>query len=49
VNGHGLYKITDVIVDSVSMALSQRSVFARLIQRDGGQVANLLATMRDKS
>jgi len=42
----GRYKIADVIVDGVSMALTQRSDFAAMIQRNGGQVAGLLAAMR---
>jgi phospholipid transport system substrate-binding protein len=42
----GRYKISDVIVDRVSMALSQRSEFAAIIQRNGGQVSGLLATLR---
>jgi phospholipid transport system substrate-binding protein len=42
----GHYKITDVIVDGVSMGLTQRSEFAAMIQRNGGQVAGLLAAMR---
>ena len=43
--GDGVYKITDVIVGGVSMALTQRSEFAGLIQRNGGQLAGLLANM----
>jgi phospholipid transport system substrate-binding protein len=42
----GHYKISDVIVDGVSMALTQRSEFAAMIQRNGGQVAGLLTAMR---
>jgi phospholipid transport system substrate-binding protein len=42
----GHYKITDLIVDGVSMALTQRSEFAAMIQRNGGQVAGLLAALR---
>ena len=42
---NGVYKITDLIVDGVSMALTQRSEFAGLIQRNGGQLAGLLANM----
>jgi len=40
---NGVYKITDGSVDGVSMALTQRSEFAGLIQRNGGQLAGLLA------
>jgi phospholipid transport system substrate-binding protein len=43
----GRYKITDVSIDGVSMALTQRSEFAAIVQRNGGQVAGLLATMRE--
>src|SRR5204862_4271057 len=42
---NGVYKITDVNVDGVSMALTQRSEFAGLIQRNGGKLAGLLANM----
>lgn len=42
----GLYKIEDVAIDGVSMALSQRSEIAGLIARNGGRVGLLLATMR---
>jgi phospholipid transport system substrate-binding protein len=43
----GRCKITDVSIDGVSMALTQRSEFAAIVQRNGGQVAGLLATMRE--
>lgn len=43
----GRYKITDVSIDGVSMALTQRSEFAAIVQRSGGRVAGLLATMRE--
>jgi phospholipid transport system substrate-binding protein len=43
----GRYKIRDVIIDGVSMAMAQRFAFASMIQRSGGQVAGLLATMRE--
>jgi phospholipid transport system substrate-binding protein len=42
----GVYKITDLVVDNVSMAASQRSEFAGTIQRTGGTVSGLIATMR---
>jgi phospholipid transport system substrate-binding protein len=41
----GVYKIEDVGIDGVSMALAQRSEIATLIAREGGQVGMLLATM----
>ena len=43
----GRYKIADVSIDGVSMALTQRAEFAAIVQRNGGQVAGLLATMRE--
>jgi phospholipid transport system substrate-binding protein len=42
----GLYKIEDVAIDGVSMALAQRSEIAALIARQGGQVGTVLTTMR---
>jgi phospholipid transport system substrate-binding protein len=45
----GRYKISDVVVDGVSMALTHRSDFAAIIQRNGGQVTGLLATMREEN
>jgi len=47
--GDGLYKIADLIIDGVSMGASERSEFASVIQRSGGQVQGLLAMMREKS
>ena len=38
----GLYKISDVVIDGVSMAATQRSEFAQAIQRNGGRVEGLL-------
>jgi phospholipid transport system substrate-binding protein len=43
------YKITDVIVEGISMAVTQRSEFASVIRRHGGQVDGLLALMRQKT
>ena len=42
---NGLYKISDVIIDNISMALSERQAFARQLQLSGGKVAGLLARM----
>jgi phospholipid transport system substrate-binding protein len=42
----GVYKIEDVAIDGVSMALAQRSEIAALIAREGGQVGVVLAKMR---
>jgi phospholipid transport system substrate-binding protein len=41
----GLYKIEDVAIDGVSMALAQRSEISALIAREGGRIEMLLATM----
>jgi phospholipid transport system substrate-binding protein len=43
------YKITDVIVDGISMAVTQRSEFAAVIQRHGGQVEGLIDLLRQKT
>ncbi len=49
VNDDGAYKISDVIVEGVSMLVTQRSEFASIIQRHGGQVQGLLDLMREKT
>ena len=46
---NGRYKVDDVIVEGVSMAVTQRSEFASIIQRNGGQLAGLITIMREKS
>jgi phospholipid transport system substrate-binding protein len=45
----GTYKINDVVVDGISMAITQRSEFASVIQRNGGNVQGLLAMLRAKT
>jgi phospholipid transport system substrate-binding protein len=49
VNDDGAYKISDVIVEGVSMTVTQRSEFASVIQRHGGQVQGLIDLMREKT
>ena len=49
VNDNGRYKINDVIDEGVSMAVTQRSEFASIIQRNGGQLGGLIAMMREKT
>jgi phospholipid transport system substrate-binding protein len=49
VNNNGAYKIYDVIVEGISMAVTQRSEFAAIMQRNGGQVRSLIALMRQKT
>ena len=45
----GTYKINDVRVEGVSMAATQRSEFASVIQRNGGQVQGLISALRQKT
>lgn len=42
------YKIVDVDVEGVSMALTQREEFASVIQRNGGSVAGLTKALKQK-
>jgi len=42
------FKITDVVVEGVSMSITQRDDFSATIQRAGGRVDALLAQLRDK-
>jgi phospholipid transport system substrate-binding protein len=42
----GLYKIEDVAIDGISMALTQRFQISQLMARDGGQLGTLLVSMR---
>jgi phospholipid transport system substrate-binding protein len=46
---NGSYKINDVIVEGVSMTMTQRSEFAAVVQRNGGQVQSLISMMREKT
>jgi phospholipid transport system substrate-binding protein len=46
---NGIYKIADVSVDGISMAVTQRSEFASVIQHHGGQVQGLIAMLREKT
>jgi len=45
----GGFKITDVVVEGVSMAITQRQEFASVIQRGGGDLEVLLKLLRDKT
>jgi phospholipid transport system substrate-binding protein len=49
VGRNGAYKIADVSVDGISMAVTQRSEFASVIQHNGGQVQGLIAMLREKT
>ncbi len=44
----GRYRIVDVIVEGVSMSVTQRSDFAAVIQRGGGDIGVLLTHLRGK-
>ncbi len=46
---NGTFKIVDVVVEAVSMSVTQRSEFASVIQRGGGKISSLLAALRDKT
>ena len=45
----GSYKIIDVVVEGISMVITQRSAFASVIQRSGGRVSGLLSELRKKT
>jgi phospholipid transport system substrate-binding protein len=49
VSENGAYKVNDIIVEGVSMTATQRSEFASIVQRNGGQLRGLIALMREKS
>lgn len=49
VTENGSYKISDIIVEGISMMTTQRSEFASVVQRNGGQVRGLIAMMREKT
>jgi len=42
----GAYRVTDLVLDGVSMAATQHDEFAAILQRTGGTVAGLLLMMR---
>ena len=46
---NGIYKISDVAVDGISMAVTQRSEFASVIQHNGGQIQGLITMLREKT
>jgi len=47
-NRDGRYKVVDVIVEGVSMAMTQRSDFSSVVQRGGGDMEALLVHLRGK-
>ncbi|WP_158240496.1 MlaC/ttg2D family ABC transporter substrate-binding protein [Telmatospirillum siberiense] len=44
----GAFRITDIIAEGVSMAITLRSDYASTMQANGGRIDTLLATMRTK-
>jgi phospholipid transport system substrate-binding protein len=46
---NGTFKIFDVVVEGISMSITQRDDFAAVIQRNGGKVEGLLASLREKT
>jgi phospholipid transport system substrate-binding protein len=44
----GAYKVIDVVVEGVSMSLTQQQDFSAVIQRNGGQIEPLLGVMRER-
>jgi phospholipid transport system substrate-binding protein len=49
VRGDDAMAIVDILVEGISMAVTQRSDFASVIQSRGGKVAGLLQALRDKA
>ncbi|HEX6980321.1 MAG TPA: ABC transporter substrate-binding protein [Alphaproteobacteria bacterium] len=47
-NGGG-FKIFDVLVEGISMSVTQRDEFAAVVQRNGGKVEGLLASLRERT
>lgn len=47
-NGNDGFRIVDVIVEGLSMAVTQRDEFASVIQSKGGKVAGLLDVLRTR-
>lgn len=43
------YKIIDVLVEGVSMAITQRDEFSAIINQRGGKIEGLLRALRDKT
>ena len=49
VRGNSGYKVIDVLVEGVSMAITQRDEFAAIINQKGGKVEGLLVALRQKT
>jgi phospholipid transport system substrate-binding protein len=46
---NGSYKVTDVVIDGLSMAVNGRSELASVVERNGGQVRSILAVLRQQT
>lgn len=46
--GTGTYKVIDIIVEGISLVITQRDEFASVIRREGSGVEGLLAQLRDR-
>jgi len=49
VRGSKTFKIVDVMIEGVSMALTQRDEFAAIISQNNGNIEGLLSALRQKS
>ena len=49
VRGDNKLRIVDVVVEGISMGITQRDEFASVIRRNGGKVESLLAALRKKT
>jgi phospholipid transport system substrate-binding protein len=49
VRGNSAYKIIDVMVEGISMSVTQRDEFAAVISSNGGKVEGLLSALRKKT
>jgi phospholipid transport system substrate-binding protein len=47
--GAAQFKIIDVSIEGISMAVTQRDEFSSVIQRGGGRIEALLASLRDRT
>lgn len=45
----GVYKVSDITIDGVSMTLSGRSDLEGVVERNGGRVASILPVMRQET
>ena len=42
------YKVVDVVVNNISMVVTQRDDFVGVLQRNGGNMKDFMGTLRDK-